>query len=96
MPCAPSCTPIPTACLKDILPLLVLLRALVRLVVLPPHRLLALSTKDVADNVSARRHVALVRLASFDVDDVVEEVGFSVLAAEVLVEGKLWRLDAHL
>jgi hypothetical protein len=39
---------------------------------------------DVTDNVAASGHVAFARLALGDVDDVVEEVGFSVLAAEVL------------
>jgi hypothetical protein len=62
---------------------LVLLAALVRLVVLPPHRLFALSTLDVSHDVSARRHVALARLASLDVYDCVEEICFAVLAAEV-------------
>lgn len=32
----------------------------------------------------AGRHVALRGVACYDVDDVVEEVGFTVLAAEVL------------
>ena len=70
--------------LQDIFPLLVLLARLVRLVVFPPHRLLALPTRDVAHDVSARRHVAFRGFALSDVDDGVEEEGFAVLAAEVL------------
>ena len=69
--------------LQDKLPLLVLLATLVGLVVLPPHRLFALSTLNVSHDVSARRHVALARLASLDVYDCVKEVCFAVLAAEV-------------
>jgi hypothetical protein len=34
--------------------------------------------------VAAGRHVALAGLAGLDVDDAVEEVGFAVLAAEIL------------
>lgn len=70
--------------LQDELALLVLLTRLVRLIVLPADRLLALAAGDVAHNVAARRHVALAGLAHFDVDDGVEEEGFAVLAAEVL------------
>ena len=55
--------------LKDELALLVLLRVLIRLVILPPDNLFALSTLDVADNMTAGRHVAFARLASLDVDD---------------------------
>ena len=71
--------------LKDEFPLLVLLRTLIRLIVLPSHRLLALPTMDIAHDVAARRHVTLAGLAFGDVDDGVEEVGFAVLAAEVLL-----------
>jgi hypothetical protein len=39
---------------------------------------------DVADNVAAGGHAALVGLGLGDVDDVVEEVGFAMLATEVL------------
>jgi hypothetical protein len=38
----------------------------------------------VAHDVAAGRHVALVGFRFGDVDDLVEEVGFAVLAAEVL------------
>jgi len=72
--------------LENVIPLLVFLRALIRLVVLPPHRLLALPAVDVADDVSARRHVSLDGFGLGDVDDGVEEVGFTVLASEVLWE----------
>lgn len=70
--------------LEDELALLVLLRVLKGLVVFPAHRLLTLAAGDVADNVAARRHVTLVGLAGVDVDDIVEEVGFAVLATEIL------------
>ena len=66
------------------LPLLVLLVLLIRLIVLPPHRLLALFAADIPHQVFSRRHVALVCGAFFDVDDFGEEEGFAVLAAEVL------------
>ena len=65
-------------------PFLVLLRRLKRLVVLPPHRLLALPAHYVPHDVPARRHVAFVGVRLRNVDDGVEEVGFAVLAAEVL------------
>lgn len=70
--------------LEDELALLVLLARLVRLVVLPPDRLLALPARNVPHNVPPRRHVALARLARVDVDHRVEEVCLAVLAAEVL------------
>lgn len=70
--------------LEDELALLVPLGGLERLVVLPPHRLLAATARNVAHDVAARRHATLVGLARLDVDNRVEEVGFSVLAAEVL------------
>ncbi len=70
--------------LEDELALLVLLGALERLIVLPPHRLLALAAHDVADNVAARRHVALARLARVDVDHRIEEVRLAMLSSEVL------------
>ena len=70
--------------LEDELALLVLLASLVGLVVFPAHRLLALGAVDVADNVAAGGHVALVGVGLGDVDDVVEEIGLAMLAAEVL------------
>jgi hypothetical protein len=66
------------------LPLLILLAALKRLIILPPHRLIALSARDIPHDVSARRHIPLGGFACGYVDDVVEQVGFAVLAAEVL------------
>ena len=63
---------------------LVLLRRLVRLVVLPPHRLLALPAHYIPHNVPTRRHVAFAGVRLRNVHDGVEEVGFAVLAAEVL------------
>ena len=70
--------------LEDELPLLVPLRALIGLVVLPPDHLAALFARYVPHNVPTRGHVAVARVAGGDVDDRVEEVGFAVLAAEVL------------
>lgn len=71
-------------CLENELALLVLLAGLIGLVVLPADRLLTLATVDVADNVAAGGHVALVGLRLGDVDDAVEQVRLAVLAAEVL------------
>lgn len=70
--------------LEDVVAFLVLLGVLVRLVVLPADRLLALGAADVAHDVAAGGHVALDGLGLGDVDDGVEEVGFAVLAAEIL------------
>ena len=63
---------------------LVLLRRLERLVVLPTHRLLALPAHYIPNDVPTRRHVAFAGVRLRDVHDGVEEVGFAVLAAEVL------------
>lgn len=47
---------------------------------------------DVADNVAAGGHVALVGFGLSNVDDGVEEVGLAVLAAEVLAAVvSVWR-----
>lgn len=70
--------------LEDEFALLVLLRRLVGFIVLPANNILTVTAADVADNVAAGRHVTLDWLALGDVDDGVEEVGFAVLAAEVL------------
>jgi hypothetical protein len=69
---------------EDELALLVLFAALVGLVVLPAYRLLALPTRDVAHDMSPRRHVTLARFARIDVHHVIEQVGLTMLAAEVL------------
>jgi hypothetical protein len=70
--------------LENELALLVLFASLISLVVLPADRLFALAAVDVAYDVAAGGHVALVGLGFADVDDAVEEVRFAVLAAEVL------------
>ena len=62
----------------------VLLRRLVRLVVLPPHRLLTLPAHYIPHDVPTGRHVAFAGVRLRNVHDGVEEVGFAVLAAEVL------------
>lgn len=74
--------------LKDELPLFVFLAALKGLVVLPSYRFLALATGDVAYNMPSGSHATLHSFGLGDVDDVVEEVGFAVLAAETLVESR--------
>ena len=66
------------------LPLLIFLTALKGLIILPPHRLVALSASNIPYNMSASGHVALGGFACGYIYDVVEEVGFAVLAAEIL------------
>lgn len=78
--------------LQNELALLVLLARLVGFIVLPPHHLLALAAVYVPDDVATRGHVALAGVARLDVDDRVEEVGFSVLASEVLFFGRQEKL----
>lgn len=70
--------------LEDELPLLVLLRALVGLVILPPDHLFTLPTGDISHGVSAGGHVAVAGLRSLGVHHAVEEEGFAMLATEVL------------
>ena len=60
------------------------LPVLVRLVVFPSYRFLALSARDVAHNMSSCCHAALYSFALRDVDNFIEEVCFPVLASEVL------------
>lgn len=74
--------------LKNELALLVFLAALVGLVVLPSYRLLALAASDVAYDMSPGGHVTFDGLGLGDVDDVVEKVGFAVLAAETLADNR--------
>jgi hypothetical protein len=71
-------------CLQDEFSLLVLLRGLVRLIVFPPDRLVALLACNVPHDVPSRRHIALARLPRADVHHAVEEIRFSMLSAEVL------------
>lgn len=71
-------------CLEDELALFVLLAGFVSLVVFPADCLLALPAVNVAYDMSARRHVALVWIRLGDVDNAVKEVCFAVLAAEIL------------
>lgn len=73
--------------LQNELALLVFLAALVCLVVLPPYCCLALSTGDIAHDVPSGGHVTLDGIGLGDVDDGIEEVGFAVLAAEILMLG---------
>lgn len=73
--------------LQYVFPLLILLRRLKRLIILPPHRLLALPARDVPHDMSPGRHAPLDGLSLRDVYDGVKEVGFAMLAAEVLLGG---------
>lgn len=73
--------------LQDELPLLILLARLIRLVIFPPHSLPALPAQDVPHNMPASGHVSFRSLSQGDVDDGAEEIGFAVLAAEVLCKG---------
>ena len=75
--------------LQDILPLLILLTGLKSFVILPSHRLIALSTSDVSNDMSAGRHVSLAGIARGDVDYIVEEVCFTMLTTKVLKEVSL-------
>jgi len=69
--------------LEDELSLFVLLRSLVCFVVFPADDALAVLAADISDDVATGGHVALDSFIFVDVDDVVEKVGFAVLAAEV-------------
>ena len=70
--------------LQNELALLVLLRALKRLVVLPPDHLFTLPASNVSHGVPAGSHVAVAGLRSLGVYHAVEEEGLAMLAAEVL------------
>ena len=70
--------------LQDVFPLLILLGCFIGLVVFPAHRLLALPTCDIPHHVPPGRHIPLHGFGLRDVDDGVEEIGFAVLAAEIL------------
>lgn len=78
---------------QNVFTLLVLLRALIGTVVLPPYDLFALSTAHVPDHMASRGHVTLAGFALLHIDDAVEEVGFPVLAPEILRDsmGQWWR-----
>jgi len=65
------------------LSLFVLLTRLESFVILPANRLFTLLAVYIANDVAARCHVSLARVAFSNVNDAVEEVGFAVLAAEV-------------
>lgn len=86
---ARSCHPILINNTKQLLlenkfPLLILLAGLIRLVVFPPHRLPALSAGNISYHVSAGGHTSFGGFGLVDIDHRVEEVCFSVLAAEIL------------
>ena len=71
--------------LQDVLSFLILLARLKRLIVFPAYRLVALSARNIPHDVSAGCHVSLTGIAGRDVDDVVEEVRFAMLATEILI-----------
>ena len=70
--------------LEDELPLLVLLRALVGLVILPPNHLFTLPAGNISYGVTAGSHVAVAGLRGLGVHHAVEEEGFAMLATKVL------------
>lgn len=70
--------------LKNVLPLLVLLTRLKRLIILPSDNLIALAAHDVANDVFSGRHIAFGGIAGMDIHDLLEEISFPVLTAEVL------------
>lgn len=70
--------------LQNELSFFIFLGTLVGFVVLPAHGLFTLTTGDVTDNVPTSSHVAFTGIANFNIDDIVEQVGFSVLATKVL------------
>jgi hypothetical protein len=72
-------------CLQNILPLLVLFTGLKCLIILPAHRFLTLSARYVSHYVSSRRHVAFRGIPLVHIHHGVEEVGFTMLAAEILL-----------
>lgn len=74
--------------LKNKLALLVLFGGLVGLVVLPADSLAAPSAHNVPHDVAPRGHVPFGGLGKADVHDDVEEVGLTMLAAEVLCAHK--------
>ena len=82
--------------LQNELPLFVLLAIFIRLIVFPSHCLFALPAADIPNDMAPRCHVALIGFAVDDVDDFAEEVGFAVLAAEVLVVGQRGQQDGVL
>lgn len=70
--------------LQDILPLLVLLARLIRLVIFPSYRLLALPARDIPNHMSSGRHAPFNGFRLDDVDDRVEEECFAMLASKIL------------
>lgn len=78
---------------QDELALLVFLARLVCLVILPPYRFLALSAGNIAHDVSAGSHAPLDGFRLGDVHNVIEEVGFAMLAAEILYSMSGQQLD---
>ena len=67
------------------LPLFILLTRLVRLVVLPPYCLFALSAYYIPYNMPAGGHISFCGFGLRNIHDCIEKVGFTVLATEVLL-----------
>jgi hypothetical protein len=72
--------------LQDVLPFLILFARLKCFIIFPAYRLVALSARNIPHDVSAGRHVPLTGIARRDVDYVVEEVRFAMLAPEILTD----------
>lgn len=70
-------------CLQDELSFLILLAGLVRSVIFPADRFLALAARDISDDMLAGRHRSLVGFSSDIVHNVVEQVSFAMLSAKV-------------
>jgi hypothetical protein len=81
---AASCHIAKQLSLQDVLSFFVLLARLKCLIILPAYRLVALSAGNISHYVSARGHIPLTGIARRDVDDIVEEVCFAMLATEIL------------
>ena len=72
-------------CFEDKFPFLILLGLLKRLIVRPSNELVALPTPDIPHDMLAGCHISLFRLARYVVNDGVEEICLSMLAAKALV-----------
>jgi hypothetical protein len=70
--------------LQYIFPLFIFLRRLKGTIIFPTHDFFTLSTADIADYVAAGGHVSFCGFGAEGVDYCAEEVGFSMLASEIL------------
>ena len=79
---------------QDVFALLVLLTTLESLVILPSNGLVALLTRNISHDMTSSGHVSLGGLTLNHVDNGIEEVGFTVLAAEVLPKSQSVKIAA--